>query len=92
MFNMFLTIPTFLSCGYAWPEYMMPEAFKAVATHIWPLYYYANPLRDIIMKDADYAIVAPFAEGCLWFAAFWLPAGILAYVYKVRLLRRIENN
>ena len=44
------------------------------------------------MKDADYAIVAPFAEGCLWFAAFWLPAGILAYVYKVRLLRRIENN
>lgn len=92
MFNMFLTIPTFLSCGYAWPEYMMPETFKAVATHIWPLYYYANPLRDIIMKDADYAIVAPFAEGCLWFAAFWLPAGILAYVYKVRLLRRIENN
>lgn len=90
-FNMFLTIPTLLSCGYAWPEYMMPEAFKAVVTHIWPLYYYANPLRDIIMKDADYAIAAPYAEGCLWFAAFWLPAGILAYVYKVRLLRRIEK-
>lgn len=90
-FNMFLTIPTLLSCGYAWPEYMMPEGFRAVVTHIWPLYYYANPLRSIIMKDADFAIAAPFAEGCLWFAAFWLPAGILAFVYKVRLLRRIDK-
>ena len=30
-FNMFLTIPSLLCSGYAWPEYMMPEAFKAVA-------------------------------------------------------------
>lgn len=90
-FNMFLTIPSLLCCGYAWPEFMMPEAFKAVALRIWPLYYYANPLRSIIMKDADFAIVAPFAQGCLWYAAFWLPAGMLAYAYKIGLLRKIQD-
>lgn len=90
-FNMFLTIPSLLCSGYAWPEYMMPEAFKAVAIRIWPLYYYANPLRSIIMKDADFSMVAPYAQGGLWFAAFWLPLGICAYAYKVSLLRKIEE-
>lgn len=90
-FNMFLTIPSLLCSGYAWPEYMMPEAFKAVAVRIWPLFYYANPMRDIIMKDADFSIIAPYAQGCLWFAAFWLPAGICAYAYKVSLLRKIAD-
>lgn len=90
-FNMFLTIPTLLSCGYAWPEYMMPEIFKEVVTRIWPLYYYANPLHDIIMKNADLAQVAPYAMGGLLFAAFWLPAGILAYVIKVRKLRKLAD-
>ncbi len=90
-FNMFLTIPSLLCSGYAWPEYMMPEAFKAVAVRIWPLYYYANPLRSIIMKDADFSMVAPYVQGGLWFAAFWLPFGICAYAYKVSLLRKIEE-
>lgn len=90
-FNMFITIPSLLSCGYAWPEFMMPEAFKAVAVRIWPLYYFANPLRDIIMKDADFSIIAPYVQGGLWFAAFWLPAGIIAYSYKVSLLRKIKD-
>ena len=90
-FNMFLTIPSLLCSGYAWPEYMMPEVFKAVAVRIWPLFYYANPMRDIIMKDADFSIIAPYAQGCLWFAAFWLPAGICAYAYKVSLLRKIAD-
>ncbi len=89
-FNMFLTIPTFLTCGFAWPEYMMPAGFKAVVVHIWPLYYLANPLRDIILKGADYSIIAPYVQGCWWFAAFWLPVGILAYWYKLSVIRRLE--
>lgn len=90
-FNMFLTIPTLLSCGYAWPEYMMPEAFRAVIIRIWPLYYYANPLHDVIMKNADLAQVAPYVTGGLLFAAFWLPAGILAYAGKIRRLRGLAG-
>lgn len=88
-FNMCLTIPLLLSCGYAWPEYMMPSAFRAVITKLWPLYYYANPLHDIMLKGADLTQVAPYAKGCLLFAAFWLPAGILAYAYKIRKLRKL---
>lgn len=87
-FNMFLTIPATLSCGYAWPEYMMPTAFKAIITRIWPLYYYANPLHDIAMKNADFAQVAPYVKGCLLFAAFWLPFGMLAYAHKIKRLRQ----
>lgn len=89
-FNMFLTIPTFLTCGFAWPEYMMPELFREVVIRIWPLYYLANPLRDIILKGGDFAMVAPYVEGCLWFAAFWLPAGLAAYFYKLYILHRVE--
>lgn len=88
-FNMFLTIPSVLSCGYAWPEYMMPEAFRAVITKIWPLYYYANPLHDVVMKGAELSQVAPYVRGGLLFAAFWLPLGMLAYALKIRKLRRI---
>lgn len=90
-FNMFLTIPTLLSCGYAWPVYLMPEPFRVVITHIWPLYYYANPMRDIILKGCGVEQVLPYAAGCFKFAAFWLPAGIIAYVWKVRKLRRMAE-
>lgn len=90
-FNMFLTIPTLLSCGYAWPVYLMPEPFHVVITHIWPLYYYANPMRDIILKGCGIEQVLTYAAGCLKFAAFWLPAGIIAYAWKVRKLRRMAE-
>lgn len=90
-FNMFLTIPTLLSCGYAWPVYLMPEPFRVVITHIWPLYYYANPMRDIILKGCGIEQVLTYAAGCLKFAAFWLPAGIIAYAWKVRKLRRMAE-
>lgn len=90
-FNMFLTIPSLLSCGYAWPVYLMPEPFRVVITHIWPLYYFANPLRDIIMKGCGLEQVLPYAAGCLKFAAFWLPAGLIAYAWKIRRLRRLNE-
>lgn len=86
-FNMFLTIPLLLSCGYAWPEFMMPEAFRWIITKIWPLYYYANPLHDVMLKGADLAQVAPYIQGVLLFALFWLPAGILLYARKIRRIR-----
>lgn len=87
-FNMFLTIPLLLSCGYAWPEFMMPEAFRWIITKIWPLYYWANPLHDIMLKGADLAQVAPYIQGVLWFALFWLPVGIVLYARKIRRIRR----
>lgn len=87
-FNMFLTIPVMLSCGYAWPEFMMPEAFRWIITKIWPLYYYANPLRDVMMKGVNLAQVAPYVWGVLLFALFWLPVGILLYTHKIRRIRR----
>lgn len=87
-FNMFLTIPLLLSCGYAWPEFMMPEAFRWIITKIWPLYYWANPLHDIMLKGADLAQVAPYIQGVLCFALFWLPVGIVLYARKIRRIRR----
>lgn len=87
-FNMFLTIPLLLSCGYAWPEFMMPEAFRWIITKIWPLYYYANPMHDVMLKGADLAQVTPYIQGVLLFALFWLPVGILLYARKIRRIRR----
>ena len=82
-FNMFLTVPTLLSCGYAWPEYLMPDLFRMAVTKIWPLYYYANPLKDVMLKGSSYDMIAHYVQGCARFAAVWLLAGALIYSYRI---------
>ncbi len=78
-FDMFLAIPTMLACSYAWPEYMMPPLFAPVMKAVWPLYYYAIPLRDLILKGAGLEMLGSYLAGGCLFAAFWLPAGAWLY-------------
>ena len=81
-FVMFLAIPSMLSCGYGWPEFM-----KAV----WPLYYYANPLKELMLKGAGFDSIVPFITGGALFAAFWMPAGMWIYRQKIRTMKQIEE-
>lgn len=90
-FVMFMAIPTMLSSGYGWPEFMMAPGFAGVVKVIWPLYYYNNPLKELLLKGVELSAIGHYVAGGLMFAAFWLPAGIWIYRRKIRIIRRIEG-
>ncbi len=90
-FVMFLAIPTMLSCGYGWPVFMMAPGFATVMKMVWPLYYYNNPLKELLLKGSEFYAIDHFIFGGMIFAAFWLPAGMWIYRQKIRTMRQIEN-
>lgn len=87
-FIMFLTIPAFFTCGYAWTEPMMAAGFATVIKKIWPLYYFANPMKDIILKGTELTGLMPYLVGCILFAAVWVPLGIFLYSKKIAFLEK----
>lgn len=86
-FVMFLAIPTILSSGFGWPEYMMAPGFATLMKAVWPLYYYVNPLKDIMLKGAGLDVTGHYIIGGLLFAAFWIPVGLILYNHKIKMLR-----
>ncbi len=83
-FTMFLSIPTMLCCGYGWPEYMMPAGFAPVMKAVWPLYYFYNPLKDLMLKCAGMDAIGHYVIGGIIFAAVWLVIGVFLYLRKTR--------
>jgi ABC-2 type transport system permease protein len=69
-FVMFMAIPTMLSCGYGWPEFMMAPGFASVVKVIWPLYYYNNPLKELLLKGAELSAIGHYAAGGLLLRLF----------------------
>ncbi len=90
-FVMFLTIPTMLSCGYSWPEFMMAPGFAFVMKRVWPLYYYYNPLKELMLKGATLSAISDYLIGGIIFAAFWLPVGMWIFRQKIRTMKQIEQ-
>jgi len=87
-FCMFLSIPTFLTSGYIWPEFMMAPHFAAIIKSIWPLYYFVNPLRTICLKGASFHDILPYLNGGILFAAVWLTISIFLFRHQVRLMQK----
>lgn len=87
-FLMFLTIPTFLTSGYIWPEYMMPEGFGGVVKMVWPLIYYINPMRYLHLKEAGFGVIHQYISGGITFAVFWLPIGVVIYLLKILTMKK----
>ena len=86
-FVMFMAVPSFLSCGYGWPEYMMAPGFATAIKAVWPLYYYVNPLKDLMMKGAGWEVIGHYIIGGLIFAAVWIPIGLLLFKNKITISR-----
>jgi ABC-2 type transport system permease protein len=82
-FGMFLSVPTLLTAGYVWPEYMMPPGFFDVVKKVWPLVYFINPLKTINLKGVDFSAIAPYVQGGIYYALFWLPLGVGLYLFKI---------
>lgn len=83
-FLMFLSIPTLLTSGYVWPEFMMAPHFAPFIKAIWPLYYYVNPIRELQMRGGGLADVSPYLLQGLIYAVVWMLIGIWAFRRKVR--------
>jgi len=90
-FVMFLAVPSFLSCGYGWPEYMMASGFADVMKAVWPLYYYVNPLKDLMLKGAGWDVIGASVTGGLIFASFWIMIGMMLFHYKIKSMERIYH-
>jgi ABC-2 type transport system permease protein len=83
-FVMFMAVPSFLSCGFGWPEYMMSEGFAPGVKAVWPLFYYSNPLKDLMLKGASWDVIGHYIIGGLIFAAVWIPVGLVLYRNRVK--------
>ncbi|MEL7658141.1 MAG: ABC transporter permease [Bacillota bacterium] len=90
-FAMFMAIPSMLSCGYGWSEFMMAPGFANVMKLIWPLYYYYNPLKELMLKGSDFYALQNYYIGGILFAVFWLPAGMWMYRQKIRTMKQFES-
>lgn len=84
-FCMFLSVPTFLTSGYVWPEFMMAPHFASIIKSIWPLYYLVNPLRDVCMKEAGFGDITPYLIQGALFALAWLTVSVLLFRFRIRL-------
>lgn len=82
-FIMCMSPPMILTCGYTWPEYMMPSGFAQGVKAIWPMIYVSNPLRTINLKGSDWSYVLPYINGGIKYALVWLPIGIGLYTIKI---------
>lgn len=81
--SMFLSVPTFLTAGYVWPNFMMPAGFDAMVRKIWPLTFYINNLRNANIKGASAAMLQGNIDGGLKYAMFWLPVGAALYIIRI---------
>jgi ABC-2 type transport system permease protein len=87
---MCLSVPTFLTAGYSWPEYMMPGGFSHIVKAIWPIIYTADPLRAISLKGINnMEFLHPYIQQGIHYGLIWLPVGIILYIVKVIVLKYI---
>lgn len=90
-FVMFMAVPSFLSCGFGWPEYMMSPGFAPVMKAVWPLYYYANPLKDLMLKDAGWDVIGHYIIGGLIFAVVWITVGLFLFRSKIKTAKHYQE-
>jgi ABC-2 type transport system permease protein len=70
---------------------MMARGFAPGMKAVWPLYYYANPLKELMLKGAGFDTIGSFITGGFLFALFWLPVGMWIYRQKIRTMKQIEE-
>ena len=66
-----------LTCGVAWPAYMMPPGFAAVVQVFWPLFNEAYTLKALHLKDLSWDLLLPAIGEGLLYALFWGGLGTL---------------
>ena len=76
-FCMMMSLPTFLTAGYMWPMFMMPNSIKLIVKSIWPLIYIVTPLRDYLIKGQFPNGFASNMVQLVIFGAVWFVLGYM---------------
>lgn len=91
-FIMFLSVPTLLTAGYIWPEFMMPGIFEKIAGKVWPLIFFVLPMKEMQMKGVGVDAIRHYITGGIVFALIWIPLGLGLYLIKIIIIKRIFKN
>lgn len=79
-----LSLPTFVSCGYVWPQDQMPQNLVLGMKMFWPLAFFARNFDELLMKGLDISCFKQDIIGMLLYIAFWLPVGFIVYKFRFR--------
>ena len=72
-----LSLPTFVSSGYVWPQDQMPAFLPVVIKVLWPLIYFHKPFADVIFKGVPFTTVSQDFYEMLIYTLCWMPVAIL---------------
>lgn len=78
-----LNLVLMLTCGIAWPEYVMPDGFFQVVKSIWPFAHIALPIKYLNLKGVGLDILMPYLKDGLLYTAVWMPIGIGLYSARI---------
>ena len=80
---MLLSVPSILTSGYIWPEFAMAPHFINFIKATWPLYYFDNALRDLLLKGDSMKVIQHYISGGIQFAIFWFIVGSICYYIRI---------
>jgi len=78
-----LALILMLTCGVAWPGYMMPPGFAVVVQCFWPMFNEAYTIKALHLKGLSWELLLPVIAKGLAFTAFW--GGLGAWMLRRRL-------
>lgn len=83
-----LSLPSFISCGYIWPQDQMPQALVVLLKCLWPLFNFAKPFSELLIKGV---FSAEAVKGLAIYTMVWLPAAVLFFNYRFRAAQEAIN-
>ncbi len=74
-----LSLPTFLTCGYVWPQDQMPPLLATVVRVVWPLMNYARSFDELMIKHLTFADVRGDIIGLVIYIAIMMPIALKCF-------------
>lgn len=71
-----LSLPTFVSSGYVWPQEQMPASLTLIIKSFWPLIYFARPFDEVLFKGASLNVVLSSMFEMVIYTFIWLPISV----------------
>lgn len=84
-----LSLPTFASCGYVWPQDQMPQWLVWGIKAFWPLMSFARPFDELLVKGIALSEITWNFIDMIIYTAVWLPFAV--WFLKIR-FKTIPDN
>lgn len=83
-----LSLPSFISCGYVWPQDQMSQVLVILLKCFWPLFNFAKPFSELLFKGV---FPAEAIKGLIIYTLVWLPVAVLLFNYRFGARQRNEG-